>query len=214
MLNFLINLNDINNSNNYYIISPFQFDLIRCCSFEDKEECFPYLSHHILFCEKEKAEQSAAYLKTVFKVLYDVLNYISEEPDDGTPVWVSNLAFPDKPDSYVYFSKAEHLQTAYNNCFLFKSKEDAIHAAKILTDRLESESKRNLSKFKCLTEQPKDGTLIYCINLIDYPNFYYKFTYNSFDPIHQKLLNDKMLYPSKEGVTAAIEKIKDFILKN
>ena len=170
---------------------------------------FQRLKLHIVFLKEEDAKRAAEFIKEFIRSNPEKLNYITTIPDQGTKVWFGfSLLGLESNSVPINFDINNGVHTKwFNNSLLYKTEEDAINAFNLINLVLETEYKRQ--KYKFLTEEPEQGTLVY---YPDFDNRAHKFCvayihYDSTESRHVLLFKRGMLFLKEKHAIQASKKM-------
>ena len=132
-------------------------------------------------------------------------NFITEEPQDGEYVWVSDLLDREFMSLIKYDSSWNPHRQLFKNHLIFATEDLAVKASKSIIQILSREAAEK--RFKPLTKEPQDGTTVYMADVTS--KYGYKaIVYNS---EFEYLLNDRLLFSNMLGAIQASTAMKQLI---
>ena len=132
-------------------------------------------------------------------------NFITEEPQDGEYVWVSDLFYEGFASFFEYDSSWDTTKQAFKNHILFTTADGAVKATKSIIQILRREAARK--RFKPLTKAPQNGTKVYVADVTAKDGYKY-IIYNS---EFEYLLNDRLLFSNMLGAIRASTAMRQLI---
>ena len=132
-------------------------------------------------------------------------NFITEEPQDGEYVWVSDLLDREFVSLIKYDSSWNPHRQLFKNHLIFATEDLAVKASKSIIQILSREAAEK--RFKPLTKEPQDGTTVYMADVTS--KYGYKaIVYNS---EFEYLLNDRLLFSNMLGAIRASTAMRQLI---
>ena len=146
-------------------------------------------SLNVVFSEIREVQQTQMLIINSLYSNKEKFNFITEEPQDGEYVWVSDLFYEGFASFFEYDSSWDTTKQAFKNHILFTTADGAAKATKSIIQILSREAARK--RFKPLTKTPQDGTTVYLADVTS------KYGYKSiiYTKEVEHLLNYRLLYP-------------------
>lgn len=146
-------------------------------------------SLNVVFSEIREVQQTQMLIINYLYSNKEKFNFITEEPQDGEYVWVSDLFYEGFASFFEYDSSWDTTKQAFKNHILFTTADGAAKATKSIIQILRREAARK--RFKPLTKAPQDGTTVYLADVTS------KYGYKSivYTKEFEHLLNYRLLYP-------------------
>ena len=146
-------------------------------------------SLNVVFSEIREVQQTQMLIINSLYSNKEKFNFITEEPQDGEYVWVSDLFYEGFASFFEYDSSWDTTKQAFKNHILFTTADGAVKATKSIIQILRREAARK--RFKPLTKEPQDGTTVYMADVTSKDG--YKSL--SYTKEFEHLLNYRLLYP-------------------
>ena len=146
-------------------------------------------SLNVVFSEIREVQQTQMLIINYLYSNKEKFNFITEEPQDGEYVWVSDLFYEGFASFFEYDSSWDTTKQAFKNHILFTTADGAVKATKSIIQILRREAARK--RFKPLTKAPQNGTTVYFADVTS------KYGYKSivYTKEFEHLLNYRLLYP-------------------
>ena len=146
-------------------------------------------SLNVVFSEIREVQQTQMLIINYLYSNKEKFNFITEEPQDGEYVWVSDLFYEGFASFFEYDSSWDTTKQAFKNHILFTTADGAVKATKSIIQILRREAAEK--RFKPLTKAPQDGTTVYLADVTS------KYGYKSivYTKEFEHLLNYRLLYP-------------------
>lgn len=146
-------------------------------------------SLNVVFSEIREVQQTQMLIINYLYSNKEKFNFITEEPQDGEYVWVSDLFYEGFASFFEYDSSWDTTKQAFKNHILFTTADGAVKATKSIIQILRREAAEK--RFKPLTKEPQDGTTVYMADVTSKDG--YKSL--SYTKEFEHLLNYRLLYP-------------------
>ena len=146
-------------------------------------------SLNVVFSEIREVQQTQMLIINYLYSNKEKFNFITEEPQDGEYVWVSDLFYEGFASFFEYDSSWDTTKQAFKNHILFTTADGAVKATKSIIQILRREAAEK--RFKPLIKEPQDGTTVYMADVTSKDG--YKSL--SYTKEFEHLLNYRLLYP-------------------
>lgn len=162
-------------------------------------------SLNVVFSEIREVQQTQMLIINYLYSNKEKFNFITEEPQDGEYVWVSDLFYEGFASFFEYDSSWDTTKQAFKNHILFTTADGAAKATKSIIQILSREAARK--RFKPLTKAPQNGTKVYVAD-VTAKEGYKEIIYNS---EFEYLLNNGLLFSTAEGAKLATTAMRQLI---
>ncbi|ORF05829.1 hypothetical protein BGI03_09340 [Snodgrassella alvi] len=162
-------------------------------------------SLNVVFSEIREVKQTQMLIINSLYSNKEKFNFITEEPQDGEYVWVSDLFYEGFASFFEYDSSWDTTKQAFKNHILFTTADGAAKATKSIIQILSREAARK--RFKPLTKAPQNGTKVYVAD-VTAKEGYKEIIYNS---EFEYLLNNGLLFSTVEGAIQASTAMRKLI---
>ena len=162
-------------------------------------------SLNVVFSEIREVQQTQMLIINYLYSNKEKFNFITEEPQDGEYVWVSDLFYEGFASFFEYDSSWDTTKQAFKNHILFTTADGAVKATKSIIQILRREAARK--RFKPLTKTPQNGTKVYVADVTAKDGYKY-IIYNS---EFEYLLNDRLLFSNMLGAIQASTAMRQLI---
>lgn len=162
-------------------------------------------SLNVVFSEIREVQQTQMLIINSLYSNKEKFNFITEEPQDGEYVWVSDLFYEGFASFFEYDSSWDTTKQAFKNHILFTTADGAVKATKSIIQILRREAARK--RFKPLTKAPQNGTKVYVADVTAKDGYKY-IIYNS---EFEYLLNDRLLFSNMLGAIRASTAMRQLI---
>ena len=157
-----------------------------------------------------KIEEVQRVNQLIINYLYsnkEKFNFITEEPQDGEYVWVSDLLSPEFATLIRYDSSWNPHRQLFKNHLIFATEEKAVKATKSIIQILSREAARK--RFKPLTKTPPNGTIVFVADVLAEEGWTF-IIYKDIE-ICNRLLKAGLLFSTAEGAKLATTAMRQLI---
>ena len=164
-------------------------------------------SLNVVFSEIREVQQIQMLIINYLYSNKEKFNFITEEPQDGEYVWVSDLFYEGFASFFEYDSSWDTTKQAFKNHILFTTADGAAKTTKSIIQILSREAARK--RFKPLTKTPPNGTIVFVADVLaekGWTFIIYKDT-----EICNRLLKAGLLFSTAEGAKLATTAMRQLI---